>query len=771
MLQKLLPKIAEVKKIDDKEAASAQKIEKAVLALTNLSLNISRKGVQNKSLALGHQILSILKEAQQKEFEGLSKTLHGKLISEISQTLFLLSNAKGFETIKLAQKIHNIANEKGLINRGELEDINVWILQGYLNNKTASFNLKLHARLMQLINVLMADVEKGKRLKEHSIHTIIEALGRLSKDLPEENKLIAKHLVTLCRSKLTNGKTQAILIEYIYLIINDFATRSDHISYELALNLFKTLLEEIPVGDQFKLIHQALDVMTKNLPKTWRTPGHFKQWQGFIGVLKKSLLSKFDERMQYALVATVHRIKTNEREYIWELIKHVSGEGITPKTYETLLNYLNFIKNDKELVISAATLFNAHFKAAEKNCNTPALKVRAKRLLVALYLQTGHEAYIKKAFETCLTLKEANTELIFQILSFYATGPLEIMSDEFISYHDKLPESLDNLDMRVITSVQADFILEQYYLIVERMLSSSKLPHRIFGINTFIKILTISKFYQKKINDKKITGYLKVCCDELIKHRYTVEGLFEFLNLGWPLLNKEARSDLYTYVETILKKLGDHYLKDMHLGDQAGVIKKIDETVSFYMSLLANYYPEYARKFHLCFLNAIVKKDYKVAIVFAGLTKNLDCLGLYKTVTKAPFEIRQATAAEQLEINRERQSIISLGFRTLMRCVRVNPQQGPFIHDQLYAIHDWVSFSSLKDIVKLLRFMERMHLYLMNKTLVVLDGKEYLNYFDEVLQMAKKSFESARKTIKDPHINSSTNRGICRNSQSFSYLS
>ena len=751
-LQKLLPKITWVKKIEEKEGSSAEKIEKAVLTLTNLSLNPSRRGIKNKTLESGQQILSILKEAQQNEFETLSKKLYGKLINEISQTQFLLSNAKGSGAIKLAQKIHNIAKEKGLIHSEELEDITVWIIQGYLNNKSASFNLKLHARLMPLINTLMTNVEKGKRLKEHSIHIIIEALGRLSKDFPEENKLITKHLVTLCRRKPENEKTQSILIEYIYLAINDFAKSSDHVSYELALNLFKALLEEIPVGDQFKLIYQALDAMTKNLPKNWRTPSHFKQWQDLIQVLKKSLLSKFDERMQFALIATAHQVQPNEREYIWELIQHISGGGITPKAYEILLNYLNFIQNNKELVISAATLFNTHFKNAEKNCETSDLKDRAKRLLVALYLQTGHEAYIKKAFETCLTFKELSSEIINKIMSYYANGPLETMSDEIICFTYKLPNNnfnIDDLELRFGSSLQTDLMLEQYYLIVDRMLTGSTLYRQTFGFSCLLRIFKLSEIFQKKIKEKIIVGYLKVGCNELIKKR-DVEGIFELLDLAWPLLNKESRSDLYEYLETVLKKLGDQYLKDIHLGDRSMLPKKIDDTLNFYLTILTGYFPEYARKFHLCYLNTILKKDPEYAISFSNLTKRLYSLGLYKIVTKAPFEVRQATDAEQLEINRERQSFLSVGFNTLMALVTINPKKAVFIHDQLFSINNWISFSSLKDIEKTVGLHRMYATYLMNKTLLSLDGNEYLNYFAELLQLVKKSFELARKVVKDP---------------------
>ena len=746
-LQGLMPKVTIVKKIDDKKESHIQKIEMAIQALTDATSG-SKKGTQ-KVASLGQKILSLLQEMQQKELEGLLKSLHFKLADQISQAQFLLSNAKGFEVIQLAHKIHNTAKDKGLINSDDEEDNAIWIIQGYLNNATSTFDIKLTSKLMPLINSIMASVVKGKKLRDNAIDIVIEALGRLSKDSIEEQKAITQHLVVLCQSKPQDEKTQAVLVEYISAVIGDFAKRADNASYALALNLFHTLIFEIPTKEHFKLINQSLEVITKNLPIIWRNPAQFQQLMQLVELLKKSgHLVKLEEKLQFALIAAIHRTKPAERDYIWNLIQHISG-GLNPKTYDTLLNYLGSILNYSDIISSATTLFTTHFKNAQINCDTADKQIKAKKLLINLFLATGHIAYVKKAFETYLSLKDPCLELAIKLHAYYAESSIETIDDQLIEFLPKIARSVQQINKSFITSIQTDLMHDQNYKIAQRMLDSHVKSHKLVGINIVYQILGIAREHSKNFNHEKIGTLLKKVCDEL----WQVKSFNEFtpiLDMGWPFLKKQVRDDLFVHVEKNVKKMADQYVMQISKCNRDELFINTQAVFESFLPFVTKFFPDYGRKFVACYLNLAIKKEQSLALGMSTFTDGLDIMELYSRVSGATFETRKPTQAEQLNINVERQNLEHIGFDEMIRRMQLKPGQTEAAHNKLFAIQKWVSFQSIKDVTFLIRHHQVFTSCLLNKALITLSENELLSYLQEMIRLKKQVFAESKTIIDDP---------------------
>ena len=760
-LQTLMPKVAVVKKIKDIVENGSEKVERAVHELTEI---ISKGRTKTQKIrTIGHRIFTTLQQVQQEELEKLSKSLYEQLVNNIQQAQFLLSNTKDLPTVNLAHQIFMTARAKNLVN-SEIVDQNqntLWIIQGHLNNATSKQDIKWTSKLMPLINTFMANLGDGSKIQEYRIDTIIEALGRLSKETIEEKTVITNHLITLCKCKIQNLKTRGLLIETICSVIKEFAKQADVEYYGLALKLFNSLIRDIPLEEHRQQFKETLEAIARCLPVSWKGPNHFNQLKEIVNFLKSSgILLRVEEKIQFAIIAALHRTQSTERQYIWELIEGISEKRSS--SYNTLLRYFEFALDYKDIRLSLATMFNKHYSDGKKYWSD-SNKLMADGLLISIYSATGNMIYLKSAIKTFCSMTVDRRELAKKIMINLYAVPIEHFDDEILNFlKDHFPLVL-NYSAAYSTSRNEKFN-DATFEFVTRLLESENAKHLNLGLKLTNFLLQQAEYLGRIIVHEKIGHILNMNLNHLLKS-FEFTKLNEIIDAMQPVVSKEILIDLYKTLEIGAKKISNQYMVRIPKTPIEKITTITAEVMENFIPFVANYFPEFGRKFFGLFIKqaCIVAPNFAIAMPF--FYPQMESLGLYNNTSVGPFVTCKANEKEQFEINNERLIFETENVVTLMINIPTHPIALDSLQHILLMLQRLCSIHSPSGVEQLIKLNILYTQYQMNIASISINDKRFLNYTQEVLAFCKKIVSEVKKFQDNPN-EKAEDKAVCLKSAS-----
>ena len=717
-IQEALPKIVLVKKIESPKDNSIDKVQQAAQSLIQLlsNVNVKDKNRNQKISTITEKILTSIQEIPPKELEELSKELHGKIIEDITKVQALLSNEKN--SLAAANGIYQIflaADSKGLINPDNSLEYAAWIIKGHLSGATSFSNVKWTGRLLPFIRVVMEAYDSGKEMNEGVLGLVIEGLGRLSKDSPEELTEITQHLLTII-NKPQNKSVQDLLIKYTCSVIEDFANRGNAQSYAFALNLLKGLFNTIPANEYHPQLSNSLAQIANNFPAEWRLPAHFSHFKAFMDLLKANkFLEKVDQGTQYALLRCLHCTNPYEDSYIWELIQHISQED-KPKTYDNLVNYLSLIYNTPELVNRVSAIITEHFNKGSFYWVASNKIALSQKILISTSLNANNPKNIAmacKSFDDPIFAPDQ--ELAIKVLEYFADCREDIFKEIFKSAEPLLKYVYKNC-LEVSNDVQIRNAAHTSLCKIQNRLSKSNLLNlKIF--NEIIGPLLKKKFLKLSQGDR-------------------LSDINTLITEALQIISDDLKKDLQNYLNAICIESANRYLITIQWNASSKLLGDTHNYLKEFVSLASSCCPEVGRTFVPRIIKELLALSPIRSIKIDLLMTTLAEYGLYEKVSSGPFQTRRPTALEQHNINIGRYNLEEeIIITRLDKCGTHYSEIEGFDSDldrKIFAITQWISWDNEVELKVLVDLHIYYSDYLLNKSLITLSGKEFINYLEKL---------------------------------------